>query len=129
MSVPTMLTIPSSVIINLGLKSAENIFYQLSPEMLISQAVAKGEGVLSSTGALVIDSGEFTGRSPKDRFIVKDKLTATTIDWNEFNIPIEEEYFDRLYKKMMEYLSDKKLWIRDCYACANPQLQAEYKSH
>ncbi len=120
MSVPTMLTIPSSVIINLGLKSAENIFYQLSPEMLISQAVAKGEGVLSSTGALVIDSDEFTGRSPKDRFIVKDRLTATTIDWNEFNIPIEEEYFDRMYKKMMEYLSNKKLWIRDCYACANP---------
>ncbi len=119
MSVPTILAIPKNLFINLGLKSADNIFYQVSPEELIRQAVSKGEGVLSDTGALVIDTGEFTGRSPKDRFIVKDELTNNTIDWNEFNIPIEEKYFNRLYKKMMDYLGDKKLWIRDCYACAN----------
>ena len=119
MSVPTMLAVPRGLFINLGLKSAENIFYQLPPEELISQSVSKGEGILSDTGALVIDTGEFTGRSPKDRFIVKDELTANTIDWNEFNIPIEEKYFDRLYKQMTDYLSDKKLWVRDCYACAN----------
>ncbi len=119
MSVPTMLAIPKSSFINLGLKSAENIFYQLSPEELINQAISKGEGVLSDTGALVIDTGKFTGRSPKDRFIVRSKLTETIIDWNEFNIPVEEEIFDRLYNKMMDYLSDKKVWIRDCYACAN----------
>lgn len=120
MSVPTMFAIPKNMLFNPGLKSAENIFYQLSPEELISQAVEKGEGVLSDTGALVIDTGEFTGRSPKDKFIVKDKLTASSIDWNEFNQPIEEQYFDRLYKKMMDYLNDKKLWVRDCYACAKP---------
>lgn len=113
-----MLAIPKGLIFNLELKSAENIFYQLSPEELINQAVSKGEGVLSDTGALVIDTGEFTGRSPKDRFIVRDKLTDNTIDWNEFNIPIEEEIFEGLYHKMMDYLGDKKLWIRDCYACA-----------
>ncbi len=121
MSVPTMLAIPRAVLFKIGLKSAENIFYQLSPEELISQSVAKGEGVLSDTGALVIDTGEFTGRSPKDRFIVKDALTADTINWNEFNIPIEEKYFDLLYRKMMNFLSTKKLWIRDCYACALPE--------
>jgi phosphoenolpyruvate carboxykinase (ATP) len=120
MSVPTMLAISKSVLFNLGLKSAENIFYQLSPGELITQAVKKGEGILSDNGALVIDTGEFTGRSPKDRFIVKDKLTNAAIDWNEFNIPVEEKYFDLLYRKMMEYLSDKRLWIRDCYACAHP---------
>ena len=121
MSVPTMLAIPKAILFNLGLKSAENIFYQLSPEELISQSVAKGEGVLSDTGALVIDTGEFTGRSPKDRFIVKDAITIDTINWNEFNIPIDEKYFDLLYKKMMDFLSNKKLWIRDCYACASPE--------
>jgi phosphoenolpyruvate carboxykinase (ATP) len=120
MSVPTMLAIPKELLFNLGLKSAENIFYQLPPEDLISQAVAKGEGVLSDTGALVIDTSEFTGRSPKDRFIVKDSLTVDSINWNEFNIPIDEKYFDLLYQKIMDYLSDKKLWIRDCYACAAP---------
>ena len=120
MSVPKNFTIPKNLLFNLGLKSCQNIFYQLSPEQLITQAVEKGEGVLNDTGALVIDTGEFTGRSPKDRFIVKDKITASTINWNEFNIPIEEKYFDRLYKKLMDYLCDKKLWIRDCYACAHP---------
>ncbi len=120
MSVPTMLAIPKDVLFNLGLNSAENIYYQLSPEELVRQAVEKGEGVLSDTGALVIDTGEFTGRSPKDKFTIKDNLTASTIDWNEFNIPIEEKYFDRLYTKMIDFLADKKLWIRDCYACAHP---------
>src|SRR4029079_5190017 len=120
MSVPTMLVIPKNMLFNLGLKSAENIFYQLPPDELINQAVGKGEGVLNNTGALVIDTGEFTGRSPKDRFIVKDTLTASTVNWNEFNLPIEEKYFDQLYQKMTDYLNDKKLWIRDCYACAHP---------
>src|SRR5450432_1555105 len=120
MSVPTMLVFPRNMLFNLGLKSAENIFYQLSPEELVNQSVEKGEGVLSDTGALVIDTGEFTGRSPKDKLIVKDALSASTINWNEFNLPIEEKYFNQLYQKMMEYLNDKKLWVRDCYACAHP---------
>ncbi len=120
MSVPTMLAVPKNILFNIGLKHADDIYYQLPPEELIKQAVAKGEGVLSDTGALVIDTGEFTGRSPKDRFIIKDKITASTIDWNEFNLPIDEKYFDLLYKKMMDYLTDKKIWIRDCYACAHP---------
>jgi phosphoenolpyruvate carboxykinase (ATP) len=120
MSVPTMLSFPKNMLFNVGLQSAENIFYQLSPGELVRQAVEKGEGVLSDTGALVVDTGEFTGRSPKDRFIVKDTLTASTVNWNEFNVPIEERYFDRLYNKMIDYLGDKKLWIRDCYACAHP---------
>ncbi len=120
MSVPTMLAIPKNLLFNLGLKSAQNIYYQLSPQELINQAVEKGEGVLSDTGALVIDTGEFTGRSPEDKFTVEDKITASVIDWNKFNIPVEEKYFDSLYNKMVDYLHDKKLWIRDCYACAHP---------
>ena len=120
MSIPTLFSLPKNLLFNLGLKSAENIYYQLSPEELISQSVEKGEGVLSDTGALVIDTGEFTGRSPKDKFIVKDQLTISSIDWNEISIPIEEKFFDRLYNKMIDFLNNKKLWIRDCYACAHP---------
>ena len=101
--------------------SAGKIFYQLSAEELISQSVEKGEGVLSDTGALVIDTGEFTGRSPKDRFIVKDNLTETSIDWNEFNQPLEEKYYEQLYNKMIAYIKDSTLWVRDCYVCAKPQ--------
>ncbi len=100
------------------IKNPENYYYQLLPEDLIMQAVEKGEGFLSSTGALVINTGEFTGRSPKDRFIVKDDITASSIDWNELNQPIEEKYFRQLFEKMMAYIEGKKLWIRDCQVCA-----------
>ncbi len=103
---------------NNRIANSEDIYYQLLPEELIRQATEKGEGVLNDTGALVINTGEFTGRSPKDRFIVKDGLTADTIDWNAFNQPIEGKYFDGLLKKMMEYTKGKKLWIRDCAVCA-----------
>ncbi len=98
----------------------KEIYYQLSPQKLISQAIEKGEGVLSDMGALVIDTGEFTGRSPKDRFIVKDDLTAATIDWNGFNQPIANNYFEELLEKAMLYIRERKLWVRDCYVCAHP---------
>ncbi|MEO7209814.1 MAG: phosphoenolpyruvate carboxykinase (ATP), partial [Chitinophagaceae bacterium] len=97
------------------------VHYQLSPQKLINQAVEKGEGVLSDMGALVIDTGEFTGRSPKDRFIVKDEITAATVDWNGFNQPISKHYYDGLLEKVMEYMKERKLWVRDCYVCAQPR--------
>jgi phosphoenolpyruvate carboxykinase (ATP) len=76
---------------------------------------------MSDTGALVIHTGEFTGRCPKDRFIVSDEITRDTIHWNEFNLPLEEHYFDIIFKRVIDYLNGlPELWIRDCYACADP---------
>ena len=95
MSVPTI-TIPKDKLVQLGLRISDSIHYQLSPEELISDSLRKKEGVLSDVGALVIRTGEFTGRSPKDRFIVKDEITAGTIHWNDFNQPLEEKYFDEI---------------------------------
>lgn len=120
MSISTMLPIPKKALLDLGLRITDLIHYQLSPEELTEQTVHRGEGALSNTGALVIKTGEFTGRSPKDKFTVKDKLTENTIDWNEFNIPIEQKYFDQVYSKLTAYLNDKEIWVRDCYACADP---------
>jgi len=101
--------------------TVKEINYQLLPEDLVSDALEKGEGVLSDTGALVIDTGEFTGRSPKDRFIVKNDGIDKTVNWNDFNQPIDEKYFIGLLNKMMEYIKDKKLWVRDCYVCSKEQ--------
>ncbi len=119
MSIPTMFSLPKNALLNMGLPVAHNVHYQLSPKELTAQAVQRGEGVLNDTGALVINTGKFTGRSPKDKFTVKDELTANTVHWNDFNIPIEEKYFFQLKEKMLAYLSDKELWVRDCYACAD----------
>jgi phosphoenolpyruvate carboxykinase (ATP) len=99
----------------------KNVHYQLPPETLIKQTLDYKQGVLSDTGALVVSTGEFTGRSPKDRFIVVDSLTENSVHWNQFNIPIEAKYFDILYRKICSYLHDKPIWIRDCIACAQPE--------
>jgi phosphoenolpyruvate carboxykinase (ATP) len=119
MSVPTLLSIPKSSLINMGLRFADKVHYQLSPEELSEQTIARGEGVLNDTGALLINTGKFTGRSPKDKFTVKDAMTENTVHWNDFNIPFEEKNFFQLKEKMMAYLEDKEIWVRDCYACAD----------
>lgn len=96
------------------------IHYQLSPSFLTEQTIYRGEGVLNNTGALCINTGIFTGRSPQDKFTVKDALTENTVDWNNFNIPFDEKYFFSLKAKMLQYLSTKEeVWVRDCFVCAH----------
>ena len=99
--------------------SSKKIHYQLAPSKLHEITVEKGMGVTSSTGALAINTGEFTGRSPMDRFIVKDDITADKIWWGNVNIPFESERFDALYNKVIKYLNEKELYVRDCFACAD----------
>ncbi len=121
MSVPA-LAFSKKALIRLGLTTSEIIHYQLSPEELVQDTIRIGEGVLNDTGALVIKTGEFTGRSPKDKFIVKDEMTEKTIHWNDFNIAIEPRYFDIIYKEIVNYLNQlPELWVRECYACADPR--------
>jgi phosphoenolpyruvate carboxykinase (ATP) len=121
MSVPTV-TIPTSKLVQLGLRISDTIHYQLSPEELMKDSLRRKEGILNDSGALVIRTGEFTGRSPKDRFIVKDEITADTIHWNDFNQPMDEKYFDVIFSKITSYLNKlPEIWIRDCYVCADPR--------
>lgn len=121
MSATVLTEAPVEALAVLGLKNLAQIHYQLTPTRLTEQAVARGEGVLNDTGALVIRTGEFTGRSPKDKFTVKDALTEHTVHWNDFNIPIDTATFDNMYAKLTAYLSGKEIWVRDAYVCADPQ--------
>jgi phosphoenolpyruvate carboxykinase (ATP) len=93
--------------------------WNLPPEELISITVRNGQGKISHQGALAIDTGEFTGRSPKDKFTVKDDLTAKAVWWNNFNIPFTTEKFDQLYIKMIRYFEGKEFFVRDAYACSD----------
>ena len=114
-------TLPREQLLSLGL-SQRNIHYQLSPEELVQDTLRLGEGILNDTGALVINTGEFTGRSPKDKYTVKDENTTNTIHWNEFNIPLEEKYFHVIRQKILNYLDQQReVWVRDCYASADPR--------
>lgn len=128
MSIPTPF-IPTKNLLNLGLKNTENIHYQLTPQELEADTVRIGEGVINDTGALVIKTGAFTGRSPKDKFIIRDEITADTVHWNEFNLPMEPKYFDILFDKTLHYLNNlPELWVRDCYACADPRYRLNIRS-
>jgi len=99
--------------------SKADIHYQLSAEELHELTIAKGMGAASSLGALAVNTGEFTGRSPMDRFIVKDAITKDKIWWGAINIPFESEKFDALYEKVIAYLNGKELFVRDAFACAD----------
>lgn len=97
-----------------------HVHYQLPVEQLVEQTLQRKEGVLNDTGALVVRTGEFTGRSPADKFIVKDGLTANTVDWNKFNNPIAEASFLTLRNELLAYLNQQhEVWVRDAHACAD----------
>ncbi len=117
----------NEVIEVLGIHSGKKIHYQLTPQQLSNATVELGQGKFNDTGALIINTGEFTGRSPKDKFCVKDELTADAMYWNEFNIAITPEVFDNMHKKMQQHLSEKELWVRDAYVCADPKYRVNIR--
>ncbi|AVR45229.1 phosphoenolpyruvate carboxykinase (ATP) [Christiangramia fulva] len=102
---------------NYGIRNA-NVHYQLSAQELQKETIRLGQGVETSFGALAVNTGKFTGRSPKDRFIVKDDITREKVWWGDINIPFDPDQFDNLYKKVTEYLSGKEVYARDAFACA-----------
>jgi phosphoenolpyruvate carboxykinase (ATP) len=113
--------VPKHQLTELGIDTAE-IHYHLSAEELTEQTLQRNEGVLNNTGALCVLTGTFTGRCPKDKFLVKDAETENSIDWNDINLPVEEKYFFRLKDKLIAFFNkQKEVWVRDCYACADPE--------
>lgn len=92
--------------------------WNLSPAQIIEEAILRSEGHLASSGALAVDTGKFTGRAPKDRYIVRDHLTEKQVWWGDVNIPFSPEDFDRLYNKVLRWFRDKQVYVKDAYACA-----------
>ncbi|MEY2638926.1 MAG: phosphoenolpyruvate carboxykinase, partial [Bacteroidota bacterium] len=114
--------VPIAALSALGLNTKSTIHYQLQPDELSEHTLLRGQGEVNETGALCIRTGEFTGRSPQDKFIVKDALTEDSVHWNNFNIAIAPEKFTALKAKVLNYLNaQEELWVRDAYACADPQ--------
>ncbi len=108
----------NSAMENYGIKNAI-VHWNLNPEILTKICIDKGIGKLASSGALAVNTGEFTGRSPKDRFIVKDDITKDKVWWGDINIPFDSVKFDKLYDKVIAHLSGKEIYARDVYACAD----------
>ncbi|MGI6005357.1 MAG: phosphoenolpyruvate carboxykinase (ATP) [Christensenellales bacterium] len=106
---------------NIGIINPSAVHRNASVAELTERAVARGEGILSETGALTVQTGKYTGRSPEDRFVVDDEVTHGEVDWGKVNVPISEEKFDRIYNRMCAYLQNREIFIFDGYAGADPK--------
>ncbi|MDP1728547.1 MAG: phosphoenolpyruvate carboxykinase (ATP) [Bacteroidota bacterium] len=102
---------------------AAKAFINLTPAELVRHAIINGEGTLNDTGALMADTGEFTGRSPKDKYSVCDSKTENTVWWGDINQKFEPAKFDALLNKVLNHYQGKNIYVRDSYACAD----ARYK--
>jgi phosphoenolpyruvate carboxykinase (ATP) len=111
----------SIVLKELGFDHVRKVNLNCSVRQLIKNTLEKGQGRLTSTGAVACDTGVFTGRSPKDKFIVEDRITKDSVWWGEINSKFSVSAFDKLLEKVKGYLQEKEIYIKECYACAHPE--------
>ncbi|MCA9244630.1 MAG: phosphoenolpyruvate carboxykinase (ATP) [Phycisphaerales bacterium] len=104
----------------LGLSHVGKAYWNLRPPALVAEALRRGEGQLADNGALVALTGERTGRSPKDKFFVREPGSETNIDWNDTNRGIDASVFDKLQERTFAYMRDRDLFVQDLYAGADP---------
>jgi phosphoenolpyruvate carboxykinase (ATP) len=104
----------------LGLKNVGHIYHNLPVPILIEHAIARAEGILASNGSLCVKTGKYTGRSPHDKFIVDEPSKHDEIHWSKLNVPIPEENFDRLFRRVRSYVQGRDLYIFDGFVGADP---------
>ena len=105
---------------NHGLGGVKAAYWNLSAAPLFEHALQRQEGQLTKHGAFIALTGEHTGRSPKDRFVVEEDSTRDDIWWGDVNRPISPENFDGLFEKIQAHLDGKEVFVQDCYCGANP---------
>ncbi|MEA2517832.1 MAG: phosphoenolpyruvate carboxykinase, partial [Actinomycetota bacterium] len=96
-----------------GIESPGNVYRNLSAPALVEHCVARDEGILAISGALVTQTGKRTGRSPKDRFFVSHGASKEKIDWGQTNQPIEPAVFDALFDRIRQHLEGRDLFVVD----------------
>ena len=107
---------------SLGLHNINQVHRNLSVESLIEETVKNGEGIIGPRGATIVDTGKFTGRSPKDKYIVDESSSSDKIWWGSVNKKIDEKIFDELYQSVIDYYNsdDSKTYLFDGFAGFDP---------
>jgi phosphoenolpyruvate carboxykinase (ATP) len=123
----TGLRAEGATVASLGLNPSK-AHWNLSPKELTEISVNNKMGTIANNGALSVNTGEFTGRSPKDRFIVEDNITRDSIWWGNINIKFDAAKFDALYSKVVKHLEDKEVYVRDSYVCADDDYRLTVRS-
>lgn len=104
-----------------GIRSEAEVFWDLSTPQLVEHTLRRGEGILAHQGPLAVETVPYTGRSPRDKFIVREADTEEDIWWGEVNHPIETDVYEALYDRVTEYLGKRDLYVQDVYAGADPR--------
>ena len=106
----------------LGLHNVKEVHRNLSVEELVKETVENGEGVIGPRGATIVDTGKYTGRSPKDKYIVNEPTSSENIWWGDVNQKLDETIFDKLYNKIINYYNtdDSKTYLFDGFAGFDP---------
>ncbi len=111
----------------LGIINPAKVYRNLPVGSLVEAALRRGEGELSNTGALVVKTGKYTGRSAQDKFIVDSEGVHNEIAWGKVNKPISQEQFDAIYAKAVAYLQGREIFIFDGFAGADPKYTKSFR--
>ena len=103
-----------------GLVNLRNVYWNQGVSALYAETLRRGEGRLSEGGALVVQTGRHTGRSPKDKFICREAASQESIWWGDVNVAMDEDGFERLHRKVAAYLQGRDVFVQDVYAGADP---------
>jgi phosphoenolpyruvate carboxykinase (ATP) len=104
-----------------GIVPREAVYWNLTPAALYEEALRRNEGELSGHGALSVATGEFTGRSPKDKFLVRESPSDEHVWWGAVNQPFDPDAFERMRRRVAEYLGGRELFVQDLYVGADPK--------
>ncbi len=118
---------PAGLLSPHGIKTSGRVYHNLTVPRLYEEAIQRKEGFMAEGGGLVAYTGKHTGRSPLDRFIVKDSYTKNSVNWGKVNQPVSPAQFDALYKKAAAYLSKKDVFVKDLRVCAHPKYQSSVR--
>lgn len=105
----------------LGLTNLGQEYWNLTVPALYEQAIRSREGILAHLGPLVCRTGSHTGRSPNDKFVVKEASSEGNIWWGTVNKPFSEENFERIFRRMRAYLENQSVYVQDCFVGADPK--------
>ncbi len=108
---------------NHGIFNVNDVYWNLSTPALYEEAVRRREGLIAHLGSLVVRTGHHTGRSPNDKFIVREPSSEHHIWWGKVNRPFDPGRFDQIYARLLAYLQLKDIFVQDCFAGADPNYQ------
>ena len=111
----------------LGLSNLGTVHHNLSTPALYEEAVRRREGWIAHLGPLVVRTGQYTGRSAEDKFIVEEPTSRDKIWWGKQNRPIAPEVFGRLRTRLAAYLQGRDVFVQDCYAGAAPEFRLKVR--